>query len=311
MHRNLSKVGWLRWGSVILGATLVLAACSSASTSAPPTSPPASASAAPASAVPSASGATGCVPAPTGLVTPGTLTIGVDLSGPPLHFVTPSNQPTGFDVDLAQALAAQMCLHVQYMNQSFAGLLPSLNANKFDALISGVGITPQRAQAFSFIPYFLAGVQLVAASGSHLSFQSSSQLCGHSVATTAGSVEIADLQAQSKACPAGKAINILTYPTFTEALEQLHKGTAQLAYVDWPVAAYAVAQSNGTLSLASPVLTGAAGPRHRDGIAMRLNDTPMISAFTAALTRVEQNGTYASLLAKYHLQAGNILTAGG
>ena len=39
-----------------------------------------------------------------------------------------------------------------FVNLAFPGLFPGLNAKKFDAVIAGIGITPQREEVFDFVP---------------------------------------------------------------------------------------------------------------------------------------------------------------
>src|SRR5581483_3541690 len=90
------------------------------------------------------------VKAPSGLVTPGTLTIGTMLTNPPQTFIE-AGRPAGLDIDLSRAIAETMCLKAEFVNVTFAGLFPGLMAKKFDYLSSGLGITPQRRETFDFV----------------------------------------------------------------------------------------------------------------------------------------------------------------
>ena len=58
----------------------------------------------------------------------------------------PSGELTGFDIDIAKALCAQMGADCEIVNQSFDGLIPALNAKKIDAIIASMSITADRAE---------------------------------------------------------------------------------------------------------------------------------------------------------------------
>jgi polar amino acid transport system substrate-binding protein len=251
------------------------------------------------------------VKAPGGLVTAGTLTVGTAFGTPPQNFLD-NNEPTGSDVEIMQAVASQMCLKAQFVNLAFAGLFPALNAKKFDVVTAGVGITAQRQESLDFVPYFLGGLRLITKTSSGLKFQNEGETCGHTVGALAGSVEDHDLAKFKDTCPAGKPLDVRTYPSNNEVVEQLNKGTVQVGFLDWPLAAYTVQKSGGTLMEASPVLTGEAPgqPRHREGITFRKGDTELENAVRAAFANIEKDGTYDKILKKWNLTDGDIRKAG-
>ena len=251
------------------------------------------------------------VKAPAGLITPGTLTVGTAFGTPPQNFLD-NNQPNGSDVEVMQAIASQMCLKTQFVNLAFAGLFPALNAKKFDVVTAAVGITAQRQESLDFVPYFLGGLRLLTKTSSGLKFQNEAETCGHAVGALAGSVEDRDLAKFKDTCPAGKPMDVRTYPSNNEVVEQLNKGTVQVGFLDWPLAAYTVQKSGGTLMEASPVLTGEppGQPRHREGITFRKGDTELENAVRQAFANIEKDGAYDKILKKWNLTDGDIRKAG-
>lgn len=243
---------------------------------------------------------------PPDLATPGKLTIATHLSTPPQAFLE-NDKPAGFAVELGGALAEQMCLKAEWVNIAFAGMFPALNAKKFDTILSGVGITPQRQESFDFVPYFQGGVRLVVRKDSAHTFKSEDELCGLAVATQAGSTEAIGLErANKETCSEGKKIQIMAYPNFNEAVQQLRKKVAEVAFVDWPFANY-LAQAVPELTLGSPILSGTPGkPRNLHGMVVRKGDTAMAATLTEALKRVEASGRYDQILAKWNLSEGDI-----
>jgi polar amino acid transport system substrate-binding protein len=246
------------------------------------------------------------VKAPPGLVTPGALTVGSNMSTPPQMFIE-NGQPAGFEIDLSRAIAQAMCLKPEFINIAFGGLFPGLGAKKFDYIISGLGITPQRQQVFDFVPYFVGGIQLVVRKDSGLHFKDENGLCGHSVATISGTTQARALErVNQKVCKPDKQIVLKYFPSFNDAVLQLRKKSADVAFVDWAFAAY-VANLIPELTTGSPIISGRPEvPRNKLGMAFRKGDKPLTDAVTVALQVLEKNGEYAKILDKWHLKNGDI-----
>lgn len=243
---------------------------------------------------------------PPGLVTPGTLTVGTMLTNPPQTFVE-NGQPTGFDIDLSRAIAGEMCLKPEFVNVTFAGLFPGLMARKFDYLSSGLGITPQRQETFDFVPYFLGGIQLVGRKENHFSFKNETGLCGLRVATIAGTTQALALErANKEVCKPDKQIDLKYFPSFNDAVIQLRKKSADIAFVDWAFASY-ISSLMPELAPASPIISGRPEvPRNQMGLAFRKNEKPLEAAVTEAIKLLEKNGEYAKILNTWHLKGGDI-----
>ena len=170
-----------------------------------------------------------------------------------------------------------------------------------------IGITPQRQESFDFVPYFQGGVRLITRKDTNHSFNSEDDLCGLSVATQTGSTEAIGLErANKETCPEGKKITIMGYPNFNEAVQQLRKKVAEVAFLDWPFANY-LAQTVPDLKLASPILSCTPGrPRNKHGMVVRKGDSAMLQALTESLKRSQASGEYDKILAKWNLTEGDI-----
>ena len=69
----------------------------------------------------------------------------------------------GFEIDVAKRLAQDMGVKVEFVPTKWAGIIPALLTGKFDAIIGGMGILPQRNLKVNFsIPYDYSGVAIVA-----------------------------------------------------------------------------------------------------------------------------------------------------
>ncbi len=69
----------------------------------------------------------------------------------------------GFEIDVARRLAQDMGVAVQFEPTQWSGIIPALLSGKFDIIIGGMGIQPQRGLKVNFtIPYEYSGMSLVA-----------------------------------------------------------------------------------------------------------------------------------------------------
>src|SRR5919206_453028 len=79
--------------------------------------------------------------------------------GAPYSFPDPRNpaQIIGFEVDLANALAARMGRTARFVQNQWDGLVPGLERGEYNVVINGLEITADRAEKINFSnPYFYA-----------------------------------------------------------------------------------------------------------------------------------------------------------
>ncbi|WP_439593461.1 transporter substrate-binding domain-containing protein [Microbacterium sp.] len=94
--------------------------------------------------------------ADSGLMTPGTLVVGMNLQYKPQMFLD-GDTPSGYDVDLLNRLADDMGVELDIQNLDFNGLIPGLQAKQFDMVSVGLGATDERKEVIDFsrgyVPY--------------------------------------------------------------------------------------------------------------------------------------------------------------
>lgn len=57
---------------------------------------------------------------------------------------------SGFDIDIANALCAQMKADCTIVSQEWDGMMPALNAKKFDMIVASMSITEERKKSADF-----------------------------------------------------------------------------------------------------------------------------------------------------------------
>jgi len=91
-----------------------------------------------------------------------TLRVGMSGDQPPFNMVNREGIPMGFDVDLAMALAGAMKVKPEIKRMPFGDLMEALENDEVDMVISGMAITPERAESASFVgPYMMSGKSIL------------------------------------------------------------------------------------------------------------------------------------------------------
>jgi polar amino acid transport system substrate-binding protein len=92
-----------------------------------------------------------------------TLKMGIEAAYPPFNNKDASGNVVGFDKDIGDALCAKMKVECTVVTSDWDGIIPALNAKKFDFLVSSLSITDERKQAVDFTdPYYSNKLQFIA-----------------------------------------------------------------------------------------------------------------------------------------------------
>ena len=92
----------------------------------------------------------------------GKIVVGTDATYPPMEYVNEDGQIVGLDADIAQAIATDLGVNMEFKQYPWENLFDSVKKDEVDMMISAITITPERAQELSFSdPYFNAGQVIV------------------------------------------------------------------------------------------------------------------------------------------------------
>src|SRR5438874_11294465 len=116
-----------------------------------------------------------------------TAKLGVDLTFPPIQFKDSSGKPSGYQMELTEAMMADLGVTPQYVEIPFGQLFAGLVANKFDMMGISATILPTRALRglFASFPVFYESIVVLLKPGSTVTNQS--QLDGKKIAVLQGS----------------------------------------------------------------------------------------------------------------------------
>ncbi|WP_201538812.1 ABC transporter substrate-binding protein [Psychrobacter frigidicola] len=155
----------------------------------------------------------------TAATTGDVLRIGTEGAYAPFNYTNADGTLGGFDVDIANALCADMNVTCEITAQDWDGIIPGLKAGKYDAIVAAMSVTPERAQQVSFTePYFSNTLVFLAKKDSPFDPSNDSDINAHSIAAQRATISS---QWFEKAYP--KA-NMKLYDTLSNAFLDLGSG---------------------------------------------------------------------------------------
>ncbi|GMQ78534.1 MAG: transporter substrate-binding domain-containing protein [Anaerolineae bacterium] len=161
------------------------------------------------------------------IVDEGKLTIGLDPSFPPFE-ATDGTAVYGIDVDLANAVAAELGLEANFTYFGYDGLYDALLSKQVDVLISALAIFPERTRDFSYSEsYFDAGQVLISPSDSQ--FEGIEDLNSQTIAVELGAEGHTLSTSWQRQKP---GLIIFTFNSAEDALNALNTGKVDLSVVD-------------------------------------------------------------------------------
>ena len=238
----------------------------------------------------------GCRPAATSsdldrVKQDGVLTVGNDTTYAPFEFVDSANKPTGFDIDLIAAVAQKLGLKADIVTTAWDGIIPALQTQKFEVLISSMSINPDREKEVSFsIPYYRADMGIMYNPAKN-TITKPEDLVGKTVGVQVGTTGETD----AKLIP---GVKVSSYPDIQLATQDLENGRIDAVVNDYPVCT-AYASTHTALKVIDTTSIAGQDLTQLYGIAVRKDDTQLKSDIDAALRKVVADGTYATLYRKY------------
>lgn len=217
----------------------------------------------------------------------GTIKIGVKYDAPPFGSLNPqTNQVTGFDVDVARAIAKKILGSpdkVELVQVKSDNRIPLVQNGDIDAFVATATITPARMKTIDFSNvYYRAGQSLLVKKGSPV--KSYKDLDGKTVCSVQGSTPEQTIR---RLVP--KA-NVVTFETYPECLTALRGGRIDAVTTDNVILGGYEAQDPASLELVGGLFTF-----EPYGIGIRKGNTSLAKAINDTLADLKKSGEYAKL----------------
>jgi polar amino acid transport system substrate-binding protein len=244
--------------------------------------------------------------------------VGSDISYAPVEFYDafapdvldrpvgePEPQVRGIDPDLAAELGRVLGVRFTFVNTGFDELIPSLQAEKFDVIISSMTATPERAREISFLEYFQAGTSILVPKGNPDRIGSMEDLCGATVTLQASTIHEELVDAQQDECGTSR-IRARPLESGTQVVLEVKYGRADAALADFPVAAYNAKVSGQGRDFEVVGEQIEPGPY---GIGVRKDDGDLQTVLQDALRGIIEDGSYDRVLTKWNVADGALKSA--
>lgn len=234
----------------------------------------------------------------------GEVRVASDVSYPPLeYFEADGKTVTGFDHDLGQALGKRLGVRFRFVNTGFDGIIPALQAGRFDVVMSAMTDNKERQRVLDFVDYLNAGTSILVKKGNPKGIEDLDSLCGTTVAVQRGTIHFDRAKSVAEKCKGDGSppAEVKVFPKDTDAIMQVRSGRADADLTDSPVAAYSARQSKDLEVVDAPVY--GAEPY---GIGLKKGNDQLRDAIRDALQELIEDGTYRRLLDKYGMASGAV-----
>ena len=215
----------------------------------------------------------------------GTIVVATEGAFPPFNFFKGPTL-TGFEIDVAEALAKKLGVAIEWRALSFDALLAGLRQDRWDMVIASFGVSPERSKAVTFTdPHYCSGGVIVTKDPA---IRTVKDLAGKVVVVQTGTTYLEHV----RKIPGLKEVKNL--PKDTDARSALVAGRADAWVTDRFVAKAAVESNGGQgLHIGDFVFV------ERIAMAVKKGNTSLQAALNEALKQVMADGTYEAISKKY------------
>ena len=219
------------------------------------------------------------------------LRIGTEGAYAPFNYTNADGTLGGFDIEIANAICADMQVTCEIMAQDWDGIIPGLKAGKYDAIVAAMSVTPERAQQVAFTdPYFSNALVFLAKKDSTFDPAKVTDINAHSIAAQRSTISSQWLEnTYPKA-------DMKLYDTLSNAFLDLGAGRVDAMISDKLPAIEWLSSTSGS----NYVLKGAEIDINDNfAIAVRPNDEALQAKINTSLSNIKANGTYDKINQKY------------
>jgi polar amino acid transport system substrate-binding protein len=174
-------------------------------------------------------------PAMDRIMKKGELVIGTSGAQPPMTATTKKGELIGLDADISRAMADAMGVKIKFVSIPFAKLLPALEANQVDMILSGMTMTPKRNQKVAFVgPYYVSGKGILAVAEKYAALQQAKGLDTPEVTVAA----LKDSTSQKFAETLIPKAKLILTDSYKAAIDLLLKGKIDVIVADYYFCAF-------------------------------------------------------------------------
>lgn len=206
----------------------------------------------------------------------------------PFNYTNTDGSLGGYDVDVAKAVCAEIKADCEIKAQDWEGILPGLISQKYDAIVSGMSHTPERAAQVDFTqPYFKNTVVWLASTKGK--FNPDGEIKGYKLGTQRSTTQSQTLEEKMS-----KDNQVKLYDTYDNAYMDLKSGRLDAVLSEKVTGAEWLKQNQGEFGFVGQEMDN----NDNIAIAVRKGD-PLKAEFDKALATLQANGELAKLQQKH------------
>jgi polar amino acid transport system substrate-binding protein len=225
-----------------------------------------------------------------------TFTFCTDPTFPPMEYTTTSGKIIGFDVDMATALAKTFGASSKPLKTAFPGLIAALKANKCDAVISGIFVTPDRVKQAPAANYMETHRVFIVKAGNPKHVTGPNSLKGLRVAVQAGT----KYEEYLKSLKGKLGFSLQSYPGDNDAVAQVIIGRADVVLTQDTSFAFQAKAHPGKIAVGYTF-----SDKDTFGIYYRKGDS-VGAQIKAGVAKLKGNGTLKTLADKYKIPVSDV-----
>lgn len=150
-----------------------------------------------------------------------TLTAGVEAAFPPWAYVE-GGEYKGIAIDAMRAIAEDQGMEVEFKDLPWPSLIPALAKGKIDILVTGLNVTPDRAEVLDFsIPWWENDDEVLVGEDSDLNVVTA-LCCGQTVGAQGGSTQFTWIE--ENLVNADTGVELRGYEDYVTAVEDMNTG---------------------------------------------------------------------------------------
>ena len=179
----------------------------------------------------------------------GTLKVGTETAFAPFDFIDAGTH-TGLNMDIYEEIGKEMGVDVEWITLDWTGVLPGLEAGRFDVVAGPATITKERMERYRFSsPIAEATVALLVRADSDIA--APEDIAGKAVGAGTGTAQLAQLQAYGATLDTPPT-EYREYTGFNEAYADLAAGRIEAVANSLPNIAFVASQRPDTFKVVTP-----------------------------------------------------------
>jgi L-cystine transport system substrate-binding protein len=219
----------------------------------------------------------------------GVFKIGTEGTYAPFTYHDASGQLTGFDVEIARAIAQRLGVKPEFVEGKWDGLIAGLDVSRYDAVVNEVAITEARKEKYDFSDPYIASHAALIVRSDNTTIKTFDDLKGKRSANT--------LTSNFGKIARDHGAEVVGVQGFNESIDLLTSGRVDatvndsLSFLDF--------KKHKPDAQVKIVAIDQSGDSDKSGVIVRKGNPELVAAINKALADLKADGTYEKISQKY------------